>query len=285
METNSLKQCTKCCGCFEAGHFFSPIPSQIEIEGYVHDTQNFNLYGINLNDDVQLEYLKDVIKYYEHLPFDDYKKNDLRYQFINGSYTYSDAIFLFGLINKIKPNRIIEIGSGWSSCVTLDTNELFFDNKINLTFIEPYPELLISLLKKNDINKIRIVSKKLQEVPVSTFKDLTEGDILFVDSTHVSKLGSDVNQMIFNILPNLNAGVYIHFHDIYYPFEYPKEWLTEGRFWTEGYILRAFLQYNNNFEIVCWNSYLDQKYADIISKSMPLCLKNGGGSIWIRKIK
>src|SRR5690606_17050723 len=108
-------------------------------------------------------------------------------------------------------------------------------------------------------------------------------DILFIDSTHVSKINSDVNYIFFEILPRLASGVYIHFHDIFFPFEYPKAWVYEGRAWNEAYILRAFLQYNNAFSVVLMNTFMDQFHKSFFREHMPLCLINPGGSIWIRK--
>ncbi|MCZ8539210.1 hypothetical protein [Psychrobacillus psychrodurans] len=90
-----------------------------------------------------------------------------------------------------------------------------------------------------------------------------EGDILFIDSYHVSKIGSDVNYIIFEILPKLKPGVRIHFHDIFYPFEYPEKWIFEGRFWNRAYLLRAFLQYNQDFIIDLWNNYLILEHKEI----------------------
>ena len=109
--------------------------------------------------------------------------------------------------------------------------------------------------------------------------------ILFIDSTHVSKIGSDVNSLLFDILPKLNRGVYVHFHDVFYPFEYPQEWVYQGLAWNEAYILRAFLQHNDAFKIVFFNTYLELFYREKFENSMPLCLKNPGGSIWLTKTK
>jgi hypothetical protein len=89
--------------------------------------------------------------------------------------------------------------------------------------------------------------------------------------------------LIYYILPALAKGVYIHFHDIFFPFEYPREWLLEGRAWNEDYMLRAFLAYNNTFKIVLFNTYLETKYEEKIKKRFPLLYKNTGGSIWIKK--
>lgn len=218
------------------------------------------------------------------MPFTDKKISDLRYYFLNGAYSYSDAVFLYCMIRKLNPKRIIEVGSGFSSCVTLDTNELYFNNQITCTFVEPYPALLKSLIKKNDNANIKIYESKLQDIPLDLFNELKANDILFIDSTHVTKFNSDVNYVIHKILPVLAEGVYIHFHDIFYPFEYPIEWLLEGRAWNEQYILRAFLEYNIKFKIVLFNTYLETIFPEKLKNRFPLIFKNTGGSIWIKKL-
>ena len=196
---------------------------------------------------------------------------------------YSDAIMLYCMIRLLKPRRIIEVGSGFSSCVTLDTNELFFENSITTTFIEPYPQLLLSLVKETDKSNVTIIAERLQDVDLEQFDALQRNDILFIDSTHVSKINSDVNRIFFDILPRLSEGVHVHLHDIFFPFEYPKEWIYEGRAWNEAYLLRALLQYNSAFRVVLMNTFMEHVHESFFAKKMPLCLKNTGGSIWIRK--
>jgi len=107
---------------------------------------------------------------------------------------------------------------------------------------------------------------------------------LFIDSTHVAKFNSDVNYVFHKILPALASGVYIHFHDVFYPFEYPREWLLKGWAWNEQYMLRAFLEYNNDFKIVLFNTYLENKYEQDLKNRFPLLYKNTGGSIWVKKL-
>lgn len=181
--------------------------------------------------------------------------------------------------------KIIEVGSGFSSCVMLDTNELYFNNSIDCTFIEPFPDNFLSVINDDDKRNAKLVKLPLQEIDIEIFSLLQPNDILFIDSTHVSKICSDVNYIFFEVLPNLREGVYIHFHDIFYPFEYPKGWIYEGRAWNEAYILRAFMQYNESYRILLFNTYLAHFYKDILNEKMPLCLKNPGGSIWIQKIR
>jgi hypothetical protein len=270
------------------GHFYSPFPSLDEVRA--SESRLFapvdpsNITGIDMREEAQLRLLDRFMEYYRELPFNDTKTEGLRYYFDNPAYAYSDGIFLHCMIRHLKPNKIIEVGSGYSSCVTLDTNELFFDNKISCTFIEPYPDLLLSLLKPGDGGRIELIDKGLQDCPVEKFQELEAGDILFIDSTHVSRIGSDVNYLFFEILPSLPSGVFIHLHDIFYPLEYPKEWIYEGRAWHEIYLLRAFLLYNESFRIEFFNLFLETRHEARFAADMPLCLKNTGGSIWLKKL-
>jgi len=188
------------------------------------------------------------------------------------------------MIRHAHPKRIIEVGSGYSSCVTLDTNEIYFNNAIKCTFVDPFPDLLLSVLKQGDTARIEIIRRKLQDVEIDVFRSLSAGDILFIDGSHVSKVGSDVNYALFEILPSLNPGVYIHFHDVFYPFEYPLDWLYEGRAWNENYLLRAFLQYNAHFQIAFWTPYMFQFHRQAMIEKMPLGERNSGGSLWLRKL-
>jgi len=278
----------KTIGPFYPGHFYSPIPNLKDIKSNEKEIFRTDIKitpSININHKKQISLIKKFTNNYQHQPFTEYKTKSKRYYFLNPAFGYADSLVLYSIIRHYKPKNIIEVGSGYSSCVTLDTNELFFKNKINCTFIEPYPKLLKSLLKKNDTQKINLIDKNIQEVDLSVFKQLNKNDILFIDSTHVSKVGSDVNYIFFSIIPQLKKGVIIHFHDIFYPFEYPKEWIYQGYFWNESYLLRAFLQNNNNFKIIFFNDYLAKFHPKLIKKYMPLNLKNTGGSFWLQKVK
>lgn len=268
------------------GHFYSPIPSLDEIkrdEAKIFGNFPPNIIGLELHVEDQLKLLNEFVAYYKEMPFQSEKREGLRYYFENPAYSYSDAILLHCMIRYLQPRRIIEVGSGFSSCMMLDTNELFFGGRIDTTFIEPYPELLMSLIKDTDKNKIKTISSRLQDVDLGEFEKLQANDILFIDSTHVSKINSDVNRIVFEILPRLTSGVYVHFHDIFFPFEYPKDWVYGGRAWNEAYLLRAFLQYNSAFRIVLMNTFMEHFHEPFFHQNMPLCLKNTGGSLWICK--
>lgn len=268
------------------GHFYSPIPCLDDIrrdEKRIFGNTSRNIPGVELNEAEQLKLLEKMIPSYNTMPFKPRKTDGLRYYFENPAYSYSDAIVLHCMIRFLKPKRIIEVGSGFSSCVTLDTNELFFGGSIKISFIEPHPELLLSLIKEPDKSRQRIIGSRLQDVSLSELASLEANDILFIDSTHVSKIDSDVNRILFDILPILSPGVHVHFHDIFFPFEYPKDWVYEGRALNESYVLRAFLQYNNAFRITLMNTFMMRFHEPFFKEKMPLCLKDPGGSIWIRR--
>jgi hypothetical protein len=278
------------------GHFYSPIPSLAEIrqrESRIFEASSATVSGVDLNEAGQLQLFAALTEFYGGQPFPVTKQAGWRYCFENPAFSYFDAIILYSMIRYLKPRRVIEIGCGYSSCVLLDTNERFFDNGIDCTFIEPYPQLLMSLLKESDRSRITIIPTNLQDVDLQVFARLEANDILFVDSSHVSKTGSDVNYAVFDILPRLAPGVYIHFHDIFHPFEYPKPWVYEGRAWNEAYLLHAFLQYNDAYAIQLSNSFVEHFHRDVVSRDMPLCLNfakasiipTSAQSLWLKKLR
>jgi len=266
----------------------SPLITQEELEAQeaeIFKPFPHSLPGIDLNEAEQLELLTAFAGYYKDLPFSAEKQEGLRYFFENPMYSYSDAICLYCMIRHVKPQRIIEVGCGYSSCAALDTNELFFDNNIRCTFIDPYTDVLLRYMKPGDQGRHEIIPTRVQEVALEKFQALAANDILFIDSSHVCKVNSDVNFLLFSVLPSLKTGVYVHFHDVFYPFEYPRQWIYERWPFTEDYLLRAFLQYNRDFKIVFFNTFLEHFHEERFRREMPLCLQNPGGSIWLQKVE
>jgi predicted O-methyltransferase YrrM len=273
------------------GHYHSPIPNNDEIrqrETIIFDTSHRTLPAVDMNEQEQVATLEALSAYFSEYPFEANKSQDLRYYFQNDYYAVGDGLILYGMLRHLKPKKVIEIGSGFSSALTLDVNQKFLEHSIACCFIEPYPERLYELLSEEDKAGVEIIERNLQAIPLEKFQELEAGDILFIDSTHVSKTGSDVNYLLFEILPALKEGVYIHIHDIFYPFEYPKEWVYQGRAWNEAYTLRAFLQYNTAFKVVFYGDFINNFYQEKLHEveRLPLVLKNTNlfmGNIWLRK--
>jgi predicted O-methyltransferase YrrM len=271
------------------GHFHSPLPNVDEGAAEAMRARqrpvDRGLHGINLNQEAQLALLTRMADIYASFDWPARKAVDRRFHFDQDWYKQADSICLFSLLRILKPNRIIEIGSGFSSALMLDVNDRFFSGKMKLTFIEPNPERLASLLTAEDSRSVEIIRSPVQEVPMDTFTKLESGDFLFIDSSHVSKVGSDVNYLMFEILPRLPVGAVVHFHDIFWPFEYPSDWIKAGMAWNEAYLLRAFLSFNYSFEVLFWVPFAAMAWPLLIKERMPDYLINSGAAIWIRRIR
>lgn len=272
-----------------AGHFYSAVPDLDDVRQRERqiwpESVPISIPGIELRTASQLALLDQLKPFYDEQSFPDEPVEGRRFYQRNDQFSYTDSLMLYSMLRHLQPRRVIEIGSGYSSAVMLDTNDLYLQDTVKFTFIEPYPDRLLRLLNAKDRVSQPIIQSKVQDVDLEVFEQLEAGDLLLIDSTHVSKVGSDVNFEIFNILPRLTTGVYIHIHDIFYPFEYGKDWIYQKRAWNELYLVRAFLQYNSAFEIVFFNHYMNLMHGPAIESRFPLLRKNFGGSLYLRKIQ
>jgi hypothetical protein len=241
--------------------------------------------GIDLDEEYQKTTLESLAVFYGDLPFVEHRTAAWRYYFGQPAFCHADAIYLYGMLRKCAPKRVIEVGCGYSSAVGLDTTETFLGGSTHYTFIEPYPDVLNDLLRPNDLTRHRLIAQPVQDVPLSIYDDLGDGDILFIDTSHVTKVGSDVNHLFFNVMPRLRPGVLVHIHDIFYPFDYPAEWYAEGRAWNEAFLTRAFLQHNDTYRIMLYASFAGWRFEPWLREHMPLCLRNTGGSLWLKKCR
>ncbi len=144
-----------------------------------------------------------------------------------------DADFLFGFIQSIRPRRIVQIGCGVSTAVILGAaRELIetVDYHPEILCIEPYPTEFLKNAERT--GAIRLIGEMAQTVSLETLTDLGERGFLFVDSTHAVRPGSEVNRLILEVLPRLNPGSWVHFHDIYFPYDYQRGLLTDELFFS-----------------------------------------------------
>jgi hypothetical protein len=204
------------------------------------------------------------------------------YYCANGLYPALDAEFLFAALCHFRPARTIEVGSGFSTLVMADANRRMLGGAMELTCIEPWPR---DFLVRGVPGVSRLITSRLEETDPALFDTLADGDLLFIDSSHVCKTGSDVHRLFFDLLPRLRPGVLVHLHDIFLPDEYPREWvLDEGRSWNEQYVLHAFLQFNTAWQVV-WSAYhMFTRHGDAVASVFPrACSLGAGGSFWIRR--
>jgi hypothetical protein len=274
---------------FERGHFYSPLPDCFDGMTFAAKAAERpvvnGLPSIDLRSDAQKALLLTMMDLYSDFDWSEQRLPGRRFHFSQGWYKQADSICLYSMLRLFRPRSVVEVGSGYSSALMLDVDELYLGKQTSFTFIEPHPERLESVLIGNDKSRTRIIGQPVQHIPMEAFADLKSGDFLFIDSSHTSKVGSDVNYLILEVLPRLPVGAFVHFHDIFWPFEYPAEWIGQGAAWNESYLLRAFLMFNGNYEIVLWVPFCAKSWPELIKERMPNYMINIGAAIWIRRVR
>ncbi len=270
-----------------AGHAYSPIPSRRELE---RDAPRLfaprALPGVDLRAEEQLRLLAALAPFFATIPFPDTHTPPFRYFFKNSGYGFGDALIYWAMLNHLRPARILEIGGGFASALALDTIA-----RLNLettcTFVTPDPDAAQQAIGPLDPAH-RLIKSRAQDLDPAQFEKLEAGDLLFINSTHVLKAGSDVHFLLTEALPRLRPGVFVHFQEIFAPFEYPRSWVIDrGHGWNEAYALHLFLQYNAEFQIEFFNHYIGTELAGAVTASgtpqMDRFLLNPGGGLWLSR--
>jgi hypothetical protein len=196
------------------------------------------------------------------------------YTLDNAWFTGGDAVFMALMLRHVRPARVIEVGSGHSSALISQTLP-----GARATFIDPDPERVRGLLGDD----ADVIATEVQDVGVDIFAELGPGDVLAIDSSHVLKAGSDVQHLLFTVIPSLPEGVHIHVHDVFFPFEYPRPWLDDGVAFSESYAWRALLMNASTPRIELWNHLLIRSDREWFAAHMPLCLSAPfrTGGLWL----
>jgi predicted O-methyltransferase YrrM len=208
-----------------------------------------------------------------------------RFHWRNNFWTGTDAFVHYCLMRDAKPRRVVEIGCGWSSLLlaqALGENEREGSPQVAVDQVEPYPrtELLSALPDHWNLHEAI-----LQRAPMSLFEELEDGDVCFYDGSHIVKPGSDVVWFFAEVIPRLKPGVIVHLHDIFWPAEYPDEWIFErGQTWNEQYMLQAFLMYNSDFKpLLCNPALMHFHQAELEDLFAAVAPVSGSGSLWMRR--
>jgi len=277
-------------------HYYSPIPDSDKIDRYCSKPIIRNGY-IDFDGDRQLKFFRDYI-----VPFS--REHDIPRTHIEKGFYWEnnvfppvDALLYYTMIRSMKPKIIVEVGSGYSTLIAARAAQRNGFTKV--VSIEPYPvEFFNKQLKVGVDGLDQLIEKPVQDVEIEFFDKLEPNDILFIDSSHVSKLGSDVNFLFFEVIPMLKPGVIIHFHDIALPFDYPKEFLRDQkRFFNENYMLANLLLFNEEFVVrfgsVYFLSVYREEYCAELADFLAIALGGGpdhwknnvsGSSFWIERL-
>jgi hypothetical protein len=238
--------------------------------------------GLDLDVDAQLCLMDKLSRWAPEMadiPTDRGTARPEEYSWHNPMFDGGDAVVYYCMIREFKPRRILEVGSGYSTLVAAKAARKNGGATV-IDCIEPYP---MEILKRGFDGLRRLLISPVQEVALHEFESLEPNDVLFVDSSHVSSFGSDVNHIFFNMLPRLQAGVLVHFHDIFLPWDYPNTWIKQKKkCWNEAYLLLAFLLFNPAWNVLLANYFLASEFKARWQAAFPTSPVTGGGSFWVR---
>ena len=249
-------------------HYYEPLPDFRSITTE-QITRRRTFAAIDFRANEQLSLVAELVQYRAEV-------EQLEFDFENVFFNGFDAAAYFALIRHLQPQRIVEIGGGYST--QLAAKALARNGRGRLTCIEPYPEARLLDAKLD----IELIQKPVEQIELNFFSSLEAGDILFIDSSHAVKFGSDVCYEFLDVLPHLKPGVWIHVHDIFLPHDYPAEWLLDRRMaLNEQYLLEAFLAFNDRFATQLANYWICLDHPDVAAR---LWSNKGASSFWMKRV-
>ena len=249
-------------------HFYSAVPDVRDLRRTSHWREPRSMVGVQGTETAgQLAFVAscctpDIV---ERL-----RRNDVHAHAIaengEGGYGPTEADFLYAVIRARRPGRVVQVGAGVSTAIILMASR---DGgfPIDLVCVDPYPTDYLRRAQAD--GRVRLIARKAQEVELSQLTDLGENGMLFVDSTHTVKVGSEVNRIVLEVLPRLARGTLVHFHDIYFPYDYSPDVLRSTLFWTESTLLHAFLVGNARYTLRTSMSMLHYAAPDRLKAYLP----------------
>jgi hypothetical protein len=262
------------------GHFCSPLvdPKEINERRAELWSPNPPLRGIDYREGEEHELFEKLVPLMKEFPFPAGRPETPGFFLGNDQFGGLDAYVYFGMLRLLKPERLLEMGAGFTTMLAVETRERFLGERPLIVCVEPFPTADRAQALSG---KVLFLKEPVWAINPAMVEQLESGDLLFVDCSHVSKTGSDVHTIYFDLFPRLKPGVFIHIHDIFLPFEYPYNWVAEqGRHWNEQYLLLALLTDSKRYEIVFSCAFFSAYHQDAIVQGLGREL--AGGSLWLR---
>ncbi|MCW3023837.1 MAG: hypothetical protein JWR30_3159 [Conexibacter sp.] len=237
--------------------YWSPIPYDVPEPVW---TRRSSLTGIDFDVDSQVALFERIAPHTEGWTRPDPKR----------MYGGMDAVVLYGMLRELQPAQVIELGSGVSTDIIREA--LGRPHRV----FDPYA---------NDRTDLAVEPTSAVDVPLPVFQELAAGDVLFVDTSHTVKTGGDVTRIVLDVLPVLAPGVIVHVHDIFLPFEYPREWVEQLQlYWAEQYLLQAFLIGNPDWEILLGCAAVQDAAPELVERYAPGHGPHSRpGAFWMRR--
>lgn len=244
-------------------HYYSPVPDTRALSPSLWQPAR-ELLGLDFRAESQIALARslkeEVGAEYDALPRE---LTTTGFYLWNSFFESVDAEVAYAMLRRHRPDRVVEVGSGWSTLLALRALDANGHGVVEA--YEPFPP---EFLKASTHPRLKLSKTGIQAVPLDVFTSLGDRDVLFIDSTHVARIGSDVLYEILDVLPRLAPGVLVHVHDVFLPAEYPRDWVMDlKRFWNEQYLLRAFLTFNDAFEVVWGSHYMHLNHPGVLAET------------------
>jgi hypothetical protein len=262
--------------------YSSPLP---DVGALPVSAEPSDVRGVDLRLDAAVELLAELAPYLAEFraPLDG-PSPESGFFVRNGAYESVDAEVLYAIIRRFKPARVVELGSGASSHVIWAAHEAnrhdarAFEHRI----FDPYPFEANPLGPVDGPSIGQVRAERIDDAEITA---LRRDDVLFVDTTHTVKTGGDVTRIVLDLLPQVEPGVLVHFHDIFLPYEYPRAWVVDQRrAYAEQYLLQAFLAFNDSFEVVFPAHAVARAFPELVSAAIPSFGPGvAPGAFWIRR--
>jgi hypothetical protein len=262
-------------------HFYSPIPDTAHLGDDIWRRES-ELVGVDMNDEMQLHLVSEIFPQFR----DEYEallsapsEDPSRFYLGNGLFDGTDALVLYCMLRHLKPRRVVEVGAGFST--RLAAQAALANGSTELVCVDPFPD---PVLQEGIPGLTTLIPSPVEDLPLDLFMDLKGNDVLFIDSSHVARTGGDVTFLFLEVLPRLQPGVVVQVHDVFLPFQYPRDWVVDTlRFWNEQYLLQAFLAFNSAFRLLLANSYFHARHPEVLRSTFPTSPWWGGGSFWFQR--
>lgn len=262
----------------------SPIPRRHELDPALFERES-PMRGIDWDPERQTVLVERELAPFlaEFRPQPDPQAPPGTFRLDNRTYDRVDAELLYALLRWVKPSRYVELGSGYSTLVAADAlaRNAAEGRAGHLACYDPYPSPHVEA--RADLAPL-VQRVGAQELPEAVVRELEAGDILFVDTSHTVKLGGDVNRIVLDLLPLVAPGVLVHFHDVFLPRDYSRGHLDDAHFWTEQYLVQAFLTGNDHWEVVVGAHAVALHAPERLATHVPSFVPGvAPGAFWIRR--
>lgn len=253
-------------------HYYQPVFDPESIPAAVWERRS-DLPGIDFDPDGQLALLERLAAFAGECDWPERASDSEGYYWQNSSFGFSSACLLHCIVRHLRPHGVLEVGAGMSTrllTAALQANEDESGRRGRILSVDPYQHAGAGA---SPDDRCELLAEEVQSVPLERFTALQAGDLLFIDSSHVVRTGGDVNFLYLDVLPRLAPGVVVHVHDVQLPYEYHRGYSAATHsarlYWTEQYMLQAFLALNSRFTVLLAGYWLHREHPERFAEVFP----------------